>query len=76
MARPRARLILHRSPALWLLLLMLLAPLTGCSVRLIQPYDDAIEKTVLLGRPVLSDVDGAVAEAEAYAALGYPEPRS
>ena len=46
MARPRARLIMHRSLALWLLLLMLLVPLTGCSVRLIQPYDDAIEKTV------------------------------
>jgi hypothetical protein len=46
MARPRARLIMYRSPALWLLLLMLLVPLTGCSVRLIQPYDDAIEKTI------------------------------
>lgn len=46
MARPRARLILQQRLALWLLLLALLVPLTGCAVRLIQPYDDVIEKTV------------------------------
>ncbi len=46
MARPRARLIMQQRLALWLLLLVLLVPLTGCSVRLIQPYDEAIEKTV------------------------------
>jgi len=46
MTRPRARLIVPQRHALSLLLLLLLAPLTGCSVRLIQPYDDAIEKTV------------------------------
>jgi F420-dependent oxidoreductase-like protein len=33
---------------------------------------DAIEKTVLLGR-VLADIDGALAEAEQYAALGVTE---
>jgi hypothetical protein len=45
MARLRA-LIMHQRPALWLLLLMLLVPMTACSVRLIQPYDDAIETGV------------------------------
>ncbi len=34
---------------------------------------DTIQKTVLLTPPVLSDVDGAVADAEAYAALGVSE---
>ena len=47
MARPFARSIMPQRPALWLcLLMMMLLPLTGCSVRLIQPYDDAIEKGV------------------------------
>jgi hypothetical protein len=32
-------------PERWLLLLMLLVALAGCSVSLIQPYDDVIEKT-------------------------------
>jgi hypothetical protein len=40
MARRPARLIQR-----WLMLVVLLAPLTGCAVRLIQPYDDAIEQT-------------------------------
>lgn len=34
---------------------------------------DAIEKTVLLVRPVLTDIDGALADAEKYAALGVTE---
>jgi len=46
MARRFARSIMHQRPAMWVLVLMLLVPLTGCSVRLIQPYDDAIEKGV------------------------------
>jgi len=32
-------------PERWLLLLVLLVALAGCSVSLIQPYDDVIEKT-------------------------------
>jgi hypothetical protein len=46
MARLRARLITGRRSAPWLLLLMLVVALAGCSVRLIQPYDEVIEKTV------------------------------
>jgi hypothetical protein len=46
MARLRARLITDRRSAPWLLLLMLVVALAGCSVRLIQPYDEVIEKTV------------------------------
>ena len=46
MARRFARPSMHQRPAVWVLVLMLLVPLTGCSVRLIQPYDDAIEKGV------------------------------
>jgi hypothetical protein len=46
MARLRARVITHLRPARWLLLPMLLVALAGCSVRLIQSYDDVIEKTV------------------------------
>jgi F420-dependent oxidoreductase-like protein len=34
---------------------------------------DTIEKTVLLVRPVLTDIDGALADAEKYAALGVTE---
>src|SRR5689334_10125734 len=34
---------------------------------------DAIQKTVLLQRPLLSDVDGALADVAAYAALGVSE---
>ncbi|MFZ0159583.1 MAG: LLM class F420-dependent oxidoreductase [Kineosporiaceae bacterium] len=34
---------------------------------------DAIEKTVLLVRPMLADLDGALAEVERYAALGVTE---
>jgi hypothetical protein len=46
MARLRARLITDRRSAPWLLLPMLVVALAGCSVRLIQPYDEVIEKTV------------------------------
>ena len=46
MARRLARSIMHQRPAMWVLVLMLLVPLAGCSVRLIQSYDDAIEKGV------------------------------
>ena len=46
MARPPTSLITLPRPERWLLLLMLLVPLVGCSVRLIQAYDDVIEKTV------------------------------
>jgi hypothetical protein len=46
MARRLAPSIMHQRPAMWVLVLMLLVPLAGCSVRLIQSYDDAIEKGV------------------------------
>lgn len=45
MARLRARIITELCSAPWVLLLILVA-LSGCSVRLIQPYDEVIEQTV------------------------------
>ena len=34
---------------------------------------DTIEKTVMVSRPILDDVDAFLADAEAYAALGVDE---
>ena len=46
MARPRAFLIPHPRPEQWLLVLLLYGALVGCTVRLIQPHDEVIDRTV------------------------------
>src|SRR5207245_63160 len=46
MARPRAFLIPHPRPEQWLLVLLLYGALVGCTVRLIQPHDEVIDRNV------------------------------